>query len=479
MKPLAHQKKILAESWEQPAWAFFMEMGTGKTKVAIDTAGLWHQHKGLDGFIAIAKKGEYANWHLNELPTHMSPDIRWKSFLYDSKFSSRKKKDEFELFLKFPGLKVLVINIESLTFPNAQRAIESLIRVCRSYGIFVDESTCIKHHDGKRAKVVYGYAKGAKLRRIMTGTPWAEGPLDLWGQVWVLGSKLLEHRSYYSFRGEYAYLKDVYLGQRVIKQIDQSRGDNGFKNLDKLQKIIATFSHEQDLASCVDMPPQIYEKIAVPMTEVQQKHYSELAKFAMTTLEDGEEMELDNALALLTKLHQVACGQIKKADGSYISLENHKIQAVVDLASDFPGKGIIWANYQQNIRDIYEALLSEFGPAQVAHYYGPTSEADRISALARFKDKDDPLRWIVGNQRSLAYGNTLVTGTLNIYYSNGFSLEQRLQSEFRTWRIGQKEKVRYVDIYCPGTVDEKVMMALRDKKEVSDIIKGTGIRSWI
>ena len=66
-----------------------------------------------------------------------------------------------------------------------------------------------------------------------------------------------------------------------------------------------------------------------------------------------------------------------------------------------------------------------------------------------------------------------------IYYSNGYDLEKRLQSEDRAHRIGQKKNVTYIDIIAEETVDEKIVKALKDKINIASEVLGEELKDWI
>jgi SNF2 family DNA or RNA helicase len=97
----------------------------------------------------------------------------------------------------------------------------------------------------------------------------------------------------------------------------------------------------------------------------------------------------------------------------------------------------------------------------------------------RFQDPDSELRFFVGNPTTGGYGLTLTAATLVVYFSNSFDLEKRLQSEDRAHRIGQTQKVTYVDLVAPNTVDEKIVKALRDKIDIASQVMGEELKDWL
>lgn len=475
--PFDHQREVFESTATKKAWAYFMEMGTGKSKILTDTFSFLFMNREIDTVVIMAKKGEYANWIYDQLPTHVPDAIKWSGYLFSTtRFRSAAGKREFQAIFNpaNAGLKIFVINVEALISDPAQKALKHVYDNSE-LGVFlgIDESTCVKHTDSKRSKQAYFWAAKSKYRRIMTGTPVTQSPLDLWGQSLVLGRGLLGHGSYFSFRGEYAEMETMYLGPRAIKKIV------GYRNLDKLSKVVQSFSHQILKKDCLDLPDKIYAKRIIPLSPVQQKLYDQLRDEAIIDV-DGIELEVTHVLTQIVKLHQIACGQLKTEDGKYHSIENDRLPALVELLEDYSGKAIIWASYRQTLADVVNKLKEVFGEDAVAAYYGGVSDADRASAVKRFQDPDDPLRFFVANPQSAGYGLTLTQAKLVVYYSNGYNLEHRLQSEDRAHRIGQTDNVTYIDFVAPDTVDERIINVLREKKNLADeVMKNKDLRSWI
>jgi SNF2 family DNA or RNA helicase len=150
--------------------------------------------------------------------------------------------------------------------------------------------------------------------------------------------------------------------------------------------------------------------------------------------------------------------------------------SVVEETSD---KVIIWANYRHDIEAIKLALAKEYGMNAVGTYYGDTDDEERRRVVREFQDPDSELRFFVGNPRTGGYGLTLTAANTVVYYSNSFDLEVRLQSEDRAHRIGQTKSVTYVDLMVPGTVDEKIVKALRSKIDIANEVLGEEMKDWL
>jgi SNF2 family DNA or RNA helicase len=151
----------------------------------------------------------------------------------------------------------------------------------------------------------------------------------------------------------------------------------------------------------------------------------------------------------------------------------------MQLLEETDGKVIIWANYVEDIKKISESLKKAYGNDSTVEYYGEVDSTLRQSHIAQFQEKNSPTRYFVGNPQTGGYGITLTAANTVVYYSNSYDLEKRLQSEDRAHRIGQTDKVTYVDLIAEDTIDERIVKALRNKINIANEIMGEDIKDWI
>jgi len=151
----------------------------------------------------------------------------------------------------------------------------------------------------------------------------------------------------------------------------------------------------------------------------------------------------------------------------------------MDLCEEVQGKAIIWATWTRDIRSIATALRDCYDVQAVSTLHGETPDSERQKIVESFQDRQSELRFLVGHPRTGGYGLTLTAASTVIYYSNSYDLELRVQSEDRAHRIGQTNKVTYVDLISPGTIDEKIVRSLRAKINVADQILGEEARKWL
>jgi len=311
----------------------------------------------------------------------------------------------------------------------------------------------------------------AKYKRILTGSPVTKSPLDLYKQCEFLDEYLLDHSSYYTFRTRYAVMRKANFNGRSVEIVV------GYKNLAELSDKIKPFSYRVLKDDCLDLPKKTFMKRVITLSAEQHKVYKQMKEMALAQL-NGKLLTTANALTQLMRLHQITCGHFKANDGSTQTLKNNRLSELMDLLDEVEGKAVIWAHYQYDVQTILTAIKKEYGDDAVVDYYGKTPNDERQDNITKFQS-DPRCRFLVGTPSTGGYGITLTAANTVIYYSNGYDLEKRLQSEDRAHRIGQKKNVTYVDIIAEDTVDEKIVKALRDKINVASQVLGEELKSWI
>ena len=335
----------------------------------------------------------------------------------------------------------------------------------------IDESTTIKNPSAKRTKNILALGKEAKYRRIMTGSPVTKNPLDLFSQCYFLDPFLLDFHSYYSFRNRYAEMKTMHAHGRSIQIVSK------FRHLGELSESLQSFSYRVLKEDCLDLPDKIFIKRQITLTPDQRKLYDQMKKQALAILE-GKVSSTKNSLTQLMRLQQITCGHFTDDNGATQPIENNRITELMDVLEDVEGKAIIWAHYQYDINAIIKSVVKKYGPGSVVDYYGLTPKEERQDNIKRFQD-DPKCRFFIGTPSTGGYGITLTAANTVIYYSNGYDLEKRLQSEDRAHRLGQQKPVLYIDINAEDTVDEKIVKALRTKINIASEVLGEELRSWI
>jgi SNF2 family DNA or RNA helicase len=469
-KPYAHQMTALEKSWHKESYAYFMEMGTGKTKVLIDNLAMLYDKGKVNGALIIAPKGVIGTWYNNELPTHLPEHIDNVTILWQSNITKKQKEKLETLFKVEESLHILIMNVEALSTDKGMDFAKKFLS-CHETMVAIDESTTIKNPKANRTRNILSLSQEAKYRRIMTGSPVTKNPLDLFSQCYFLDPFHLNHESYYSFRMRYAIMKTANIAGRKIQLV------NGFKNLGELSDKLQPFSYRVLKEDCLDLPDKIFIKRQIQLTPDQFKLYTQMKEKALAIL-NGKVVSTKNALTQIMRLHQITCGHFSSDDGVTQPIKNNRITELMDVLEETEGKSIIWAHYQYDITEIIKAVTKKYGPESIVDYYGLTPQEDRQPNIKRFQD-DPRCRFMVGTPSTGGYGITLTAANTVIYYSNGYDLEKRLQSEDRAHRIGQKKSVTYVDLMADDTVDEKIVKALRRKISIASEVLGEELRSWI
>ena len=470
-KPFVHQQAYLERFWEYPVAALFADMGTGKSFMLINNVALLYDKGKLNGVLIVAPKGVYRNWFDTEIPKHLPDHVEYRMALWSPSPRKAEAQALDNLFTVTEDLKILVMNIEAFSTPKGTKFATRFL-LAHEAMMAIDESTTIKTPNSARSKNTEKVGRGARYRRIMTGSPVTKSPLDLYQQCAFLSDGCLNLSSYYAFQARYAVTVERQLNTHSFKQIV------GYRRLDELKEKMDRFAFRVKKEECLDLPEKLYVKREVDLTDEQIKAYNEMKTMALARI-DGNLVSTVNALTQLMRLHQIVCGHVKMDDGTVKELPNRRISELMSVVEESDGKIIIWANYRHDIEAIKIALSKEYGMTAVGMYYGDTDMDERKRVVAEFQDPESEMRFFVGNPSTGGYGLTLTAANTMVYYSNSFDLEKRLQSEDRAHRIGQTKNVTYIDLIAVNTIDEKIVKALRCKIDIATQVLGEDIKQWL
>ena len=466
-EPYEHQRNALNESAIKHQWAYFMEMGTGKTKVTIDNMAYLFLKKEINSALVIAPKSVYTVWE-TEIETHMPSEIKYKIF----KWNLDKQKD-YNKLNKFEHFRIFLINVEALSTKRGfDGCVDYLIKNKANF-VALDESTTIKNRSAKRTKNILGLRKLALVRRILTGSPITKSPLDLFTQCQFLSPELLGFSSYLAFRNRYAEMTDIPVGSGRFISVPKY-----YKRLEELETKLKQFSTRIRKDQCLDLLPKVRQKRYIELEGESKSIYNRLRTMALAIVEDST-ISFSNKLTEIIKLHQVCNGFTKNDDGEIVELHKQKLSALDEILEESDGKSIIWANYIYNIKEIISFLEKKYGKDSVVSIYGDVHVEDRKKAVERIQ-KDKKTRFLVGNPTTGGFGLTLTACTNVIYFSNNYNLEVRKQSEDRAHRMGQKNSVTYIDIVAKDTLDEAIMKSLVNKGQIAAKTLGEeDLRDWL
>jgi SNF2 family DNA or RNA helicase len=470
-KPFLHQQAYLQRFWADPVAALFADMGTGKSFMLINNMAMLYDKGKINGVLIVAPKGVYRNWYDTEIPKHLPEHIVYRMAIWAASPRKAEQRALDELFTVTEDLKILVMNVEAFSTAKGTAFAKRFLLVHDAM-MAIDESTTIKTPGSTRSKNTEKVGRGARFRRIMTGSPVTKSPMDLYQQCAFLSDGCLNVSSYYVFQARYAVTVERQLNTHSFKQIV------GYRRLDELKEKLDRFAFRVKKEECLDLPDKLYVKREVDLTDEQVKAYNEMKTMALAQIGGGL-VSTVNALTQIMRMHQIICGHVKMDDGVVMELPNNRIKELLNIVEETDGKIIIWATYRHDIEAIKIALAKDYGMNSIGTYYGDTDGDERKRVLEEFQKPDSEMRFFVGNPSTGGYGLTLTAASTMVYYSNSFDLEKRLQSEDRAHRIGQTKNVTYIDLISPGTVDEKIVKALRDKIDIATQVLGEDLKQWL
>lgn len=467
-KPYKHQATIIDESKDREYAGYFMEQGTGKTHVTIAVATHLFLQKKISAVLVLAPNGVHTNWAVNEIPTHCA--VPYRLAVWNASDGKYKQAEFIDNLAEQPGMLTFILaNTEAVRSVKFVELLEQHVLgqpiwtklSRRNFMLAIDESTTIKNPSAAITKACIQLARCAAYRRILTGTPITQGPLDLFSQCQALSPDALQQKSMTAFKYEYAIEELCDLGpwRPAFKKVI------GYRNQDKLARSLQPFTWRVTKTECLDLPSKIYQSRYVPITEEQRSVYRSLIKLAMAEV-GGETVTTLSALTVLMRCQQVVQGYITTDNGEIKPIHSNRLSVFMDLVGEMPAtdKVIVFCKYREDVRQIVEAL----GDASCVQYHGGIKEDERAQAVMSFQG-NPTVRFFIATDAA-SRGLTLTAASQVVYYSQGYSLEKRLQSEDRAHRIGQAKSVIYTNLICKGTVDEKIIKALMSKKNIAEMV---------
>jgi SNF2 family DNA or RNA helicase len=474
----AHQKDGVFRATSQHNFAFFAEVGTGKSRMVIETLAARYKEKGFGKTLIFTPpivvgqfRGEWIRY------TGIKPQLvvalqgsqvkRLKDFLYNSAVP-----------------KIFITNYEALSM----KGLYSAFLDWAPEFIVWDESHKLKAHDSARAKLAADLSNpyDKKLKKpkpkphtyLMTGTPVLNSPMDLFQQCKVLDGGKTFGDNIWAFRAKYFRDRNAHMPSQKHfpdwRPMEKKR--DGFDAVGEINQKLQEISMRVEKKDCLDLPPEVDITVKTEMSPKQAKAYQEMKQELVTYLGD-KACVATLALTKALRLMQIASGFLTVAgdDGpATISFdENAKKDALKglleEITSDPKNKCIIWSVWKEtynHIREVATALGLE-----LVEVHGEISESKKRANIDRFRS-DGALRLILLHPASGGTGLNLVEAGYSIRYSRTFSLEQYLQSRARNHRGGSleagHEKIVYYELCAANSIDETVCSKLKNKIDMSE-----------
>lgn len=489
-EPFAHQKEVFEASRDRKSFAILWEQGTGKSKLAIDTAAYLYEKGEIDAILVLAPGGAHQNWIHNEFPAHLPKRVARfaDSHAYLSpRATTGWHKKRCAQILHHDGLAIMAMPYSGFTTAAGKLWAKEFLKKRKVFYV-IDEAHRIKEPSAKRTKLVVASGKLAEYKRVLTGTPIANGPFDVYTQLRFLDPeywKRLGMASYASFKTQFGIWEKPYASAQYEVLL-------AYRNLDELQGLIEDMSSRVTKDEVLDLPPKLYSKRYVDLSPQQARLYKELKDECTATLESGYIVEAVLPIVRLLRYRQVLCGYLPTEEGSDEPVQslpgpNPRLEALMDICQGLPPmvkgasphKAIIWACFTKDIDNICEALMEDKEAGAPVRYDGKVNDEERLEAIKAFQDPDSPVQFFVANPQAASESLTLHAARTVVYYSSGFSLTERQQSEDRAHRIGQEHPVNYIDIVARGTVDEHIIKSLVNKRDIASFITQDELKEWL
>jgi len=501
-EPYDHQREWWSIMKDMPYFALEWEMGLGKSKTILDVCQ-WAYAKGeLDALLVVTLNGVHRKWVEKEVPAHFptgkADAAFWNTSKVDAGMWTGQNARNRTSIVDSDKFAVATINFESVHRAKGLKFCERFLR-SRKCAIVVDESQYIKTPGAAVTKAMLNKLKKLAVRRwITTGTMSTGSTLDPFTQYSFLDSNIVNNMKFHQWKSEFAIEEQV--GDKTFEAWEYNHNTKksvrvtkpimtvtGFKNEEKLCKMLDPFRSRLLKEDCLDLPPKVYRMRSFQMTENMHRAYMQMSKQFLVDIKGGQTMTASMAMVKMVRLSQIAQGYVVPDDadptsedvpGIALDDKNPRIDALMQEIEKVRDKGIIWSYARYSLREIANTLRTAYGDASVIEYHGGVSPDQKAKNLLLFKE--DPTRWFVGNPQSGGVGIDLVEADQMFYYNNSFNLGLRLQSEDRFHRIGQESNsCTITDLEALGTIDRPQLRALKEKRDVAGKISGDILRSWL
>lgn len=431
---MPHQVPAVEKMLPTTIGALFAEMGTGKTRTAIEVI---HRRQARISKVIWFCPVSLKETIRREILKHTdSPDT--DIHVFDHKTNSEN----------IPRAYWYIVGIESMSLSSRViLAISNLVTTTTA--VIVDESSFIKGHRAARTCWITRLSEKARYRMILTGTPISQGVVDLFAQFRFLSPKILGYQSFYSFSRNHLEYSERFPGMIVRAH-----------NTEWLAAKIQPYVYQVTKDECLDLPDKLHETRFFRMTDEQREWY-DTEKW--NTLDSVNEWDSYAIFQLFSKLQQIVCGFLNARGFEFDHRRVEVLKSVIDGIPDHE-KIIIWCKYEHDIHQITAAL----GADNVAQFYGKINPKGRDRSIDDFRNVK---RFFLATESCGGHGLTLNEANHAIFYNNSFKYSERLQAEDRCHRIGQDRPVTYIDIVCDDSIDERIMNSMYDRGSVVDAFK--------
>lgn len=447
-KAMKHQLVAQTLAIRHAGFGLFMEVGTGKSLVAINVAGYHFERSGYDRVLVVAPLGLLFNWK-NEIEACSAypHDI---TILQGSTEQKRKALANAEHHKGH--IQWIMVNYDALA------KLEQDLSHYRFQTIIADEAHRIGTFDIQASQALQGISRLSKVRLALTGSPVSGSPLKAFG-IYQFIDKRVFGTNFYRFRDTYAIMKQ--LPGRRFKIVA------GYKNLNDMSERMYQCAYRCTAEEALDLPGKMNIVLPVQLEQKAMDLYKRLEAEAVAETERGT-ITTDNILTFILRAAQITGGYVTTTDGKVINVSTAKIDVLRDLCNDLLENGerkiVIFCRFRAEIDAVVNMAKKMKQRCHVIH--GDIGIADRNRMVNDFQTKADTRLFCI-QSRTGSEGLTLTKADVCIFMSLDYSAIAYEQACGRIYRKGQNKKVTYYHLLASGTVDEDIYSALHKKADVA------------
>jgi len=436
---LPHQLEAIDFIKKHQEVALFDEQGLGKTKIVIESLCLSMKQGEIEGALVVAPMSLLYNWE-HEVLKH--------SFLIPIVLKGTKREKRYKFMT---GANFYITNYEAI--------IAELLRIkrfCKSrkVAMILDESARIKDPQTKTAQALFELRQYSLKRIIITGTPVANKPFDLWAQFFFLdGGKILGD-DFDNFKSKYNEKSADYI-----------------ESLHELKTTITKHSIRRCKNDVLELPEKRFINVYVDLKGKQLEIYNKLRNELKIEVQDIDGNisidEAENILKKLLRLTQIASNP-SLIDKGYNEIPA-KFEKLDNLLKDIASKdekAIIWTCFVGNIT-ILKNRLREYNPLVI---HGGIPIKDRMNFVNIFQESDKN-KVMIANPAAAREGLTLTKANNAIYLDRNFNLVDYLQSQDRIHRISQTKECNIYKILARNTIDEYIDRLIEVKRDIAGYVQ--------
>lgn len=495
-KPFAKQAEALRKGAGKFFFAYYMDQGTGKTKVLWDNVAILYYKKIIDAVLIFAPNDVHDQWIDEQMPLHLPADIKTRAAVWHSNGHRAKRLCHELISHKLPHrLTILAMNSDAIAHPSGVKLAREFAQTY-SVMLILDESHDFKTPKASRTiNVRHRIRPFVKVVRLASGTP-TDTPFDMFSQMAILDERILGFESFLAFKHHYAEFTKEFMHRKLKNgetKLQPYESLQEYKNLDEMQRRIEPYVFVCKKEDFADMPPKVLSLVYTHLTPEQEALYTQVKDAGLALLRAAEagkpvtvlnlpelsddellqaistpanRMTIKIKLTLTMRLQQIAGGFFTDDEGRIHEINPFaslpRAEAVSRLLRGVTsGKVLIWAQFKAELRALH-ALWP--GSALV---YGETPKALRADNIAAFKDQGSALQVLIAHPKTLGTGQNFQVAQTEVFYSNGRSSIRRTQCEDRCHRIGQTGTVSIYDLI--GCKNDKVVLDdIKEKRGVND-----------